>query len=216
VPMESVVTVDARRGSEALPASRSAGRSHVVSLPPVFTAAGSTLRHRGMGAPRRRIYGEKGESCSSSTTSRSQAVDTARDQRRVSKYFRGAGTPQRETSVRQLIGGSSERYARGVSIKGICDPRRRGSFGDELTHLLLHQKGCFNSPVWFNVGSMRALSAAHASFFGRGYHGLHPRLVPTRGRDLQGRLGVGRQSLPSASSRERLAAEGRPLVRSPS
>jgi ribonucleoside-diphosphate reductase alpha chain len=25
-------------------------------------------------------------------------------------------------------------------------------FADELTHLLLHQKACFNSPVWFNVG----------------------------------------------------------------
>ena len=28
----------------------------------------------------------------------------------------------------------------------------RTIFADELTHLLLHQKACFNSPVWFNVG----------------------------------------------------------------
>src|SRR5207253_9209889 len=26
------------------------------------------------------------------------------------------------------------------------------TFADELTHLLLHQKAAFNSPVWFNVG----------------------------------------------------------------
>ena len=26
------------------------------------------------------------------------------------------------------------------------------TFADELTHILLHQKVCFNSPVWFNVG----------------------------------------------------------------
>src|SRR5205085_7689003 len=26
------------------------------------------------------------------------------------------------------------------------------AFRDELTHLLLHQKAAFNSPVWFNVG----------------------------------------------------------------
>jgi len=26
------------------------------------------------------------------------------------------------------------------------------NFRDELTHLTLTQKACFNSPVWFNVG----------------------------------------------------------------
>jgi ribonucleoside-diphosphate reductase alpha chain len=72
----------------------------------------------------------------------------------VSKYFRGPlGTPQRETSVRQLIG---------RVVDTITDWGRRGgyfltleesdTFADELAHLLLHQKACFNSPVWFNVG----------------------------------------------------------------
>ena len=28
----------------------------------------------------------------------------------------------------------------------------RSTFADELTHILLHQKACFNSPVWFNCG----------------------------------------------------------------
>ena len=72
----------------------------------------------------------------------------------VNKYFRGhVGTPERENSVRQLIG----RVADTITAWG----RRGGYFRDdaegdafqaELTHLLLHQKVAFNSPVWFNVG----------------------------------------------------------------
>ena len=72
----------------------------------------------------------------------------------VSKYFRGhVGTPERETSARQLIG----RVANTITDWGIKD----GYFSDEvsaeifraeLTHLLINQKMAFNSPVWFNVG----------------------------------------------------------------
>jgi ribonucleoside-diphosphate reductase alpha chain len=72
----------------------------------------------------------------------------------VSKYFYGkAGAPDREHSVRQLIGrvvdtitdwGVHQRYFRTV--------QDAANFRDELTHLTLTQKACFNSPVWFNVG----------------------------------------------------------------
>ncbi len=72
----------------------------------------------------------------------------------VSKYFYGkAGSPERETSVRQLIGrvvdtitdwGVHQRYFRTI--------QDAANFRDELTHLTLTQKACFNSPVWFNVG----------------------------------------------------------------
>jgi len=72
----------------------------------------------------------------------------------VSKYFRGPlGTPQRETSVRQLIGrvvGTIHSW--GVAQGYFATPGDAAVFADELTHLLLHQKACFNSPVWFNVG----------------------------------------------------------------
>jgi ribonucleoside-diphosphate reductase alpha chain len=72
----------------------------------------------------------------------------------VSKYFRGPlGTPQRETSVRQLIGrvvGTIRSW--GVAQGYFATPADAAVFADELTHLLLHQKACFNSPVWFNVG----------------------------------------------------------------
>ncbi len=72
----------------------------------------------------------------------------------VSKYFRGhIGTPSRERSVKQLIDrvvntitgwAATQRYFAG--------DEDLATFKAELTHLLLHQKMAFNSPVWFNVG----------------------------------------------------------------
>src|SRR5438876_8229633 len=71
----------------------------------------------------------------------------------VSKYFRGPlGTPQRERSVRQLIGRVVDTIAEWGAAQGyFATPEDRASFTDELTHLLLHQKASFNSPVWFNM-----------------------------------------------------------------
>ncbi len=72
----------------------------------------------------------------------------------ASKYFHGKrGTPERESSVRQLVGrvastitewGSEGGYFAGEHIAAI--------FHDELVHLLLNQMMAFNSPVWFNCG----------------------------------------------------------------
>ncbi|MDY0003263.1 MAG: vitamin B12-dependent ribonucleotide reductase [Polyangia bacterium] len=72
----------------------------------------------------------------------------------VQKYFRGVqDSPSREQSIKDLINrvvntladwGTKQRYFRG--------PRDAEIFTDELTHLLVHQKASFNSPVWFNVG----------------------------------------------------------------
>lgn len=71
----------------------------------------------------------------------------------VSKYFYGEmGTPERETSVRQLI----HRICRTIADWGIADgyfDKENGDiFYDELCWLCLNQYGAFNSPVWFNVG----------------------------------------------------------------
>ena len=71
----------------------------------------------------------------------------------VSKYFFGQqGTPERETSVRQLI----HRVARTIADWGVNDgyfSRKDGEvFYEELSWLCLNQHGAFNSPVWFNVG----------------------------------------------------------------
>ncbi len=72
----------------------------------------------------------------------------------VSKYFRGTlGTPQRERSVKQLVG----RVANTIADWGINDGYFASSedaeaFRAELTYLLVNQYTAFNSPVWFNVG----------------------------------------------------------------
>jgi ribonucleoside-diphosphate reductase alpha chain len=72
----------------------------------------------------------------------------------VSKYFRGQlGSPQREHSVRQLIGRVADTItAWGVAGGYFAAADDRATFHAELTHILLNQHACFNSPVWFNVG----------------------------------------------------------------
>src|SRR5581483_12341965 len=80
----------------------------------------------------------------------------------VSKYFHGKmGSPDRERSVAQLVHrvvdtitdwGKTGRY-----FKTETDAE---NFRNELAHLMLTQKACFNSPVWFNVGVVKE---------GRGY-----------------------------------------------
>ncbi|MFM7736858.1 MAG: vitamin B12-dependent ribonucleotide reductase [Alphaproteobacteria bacterium] len=72
----------------------------------------------------------------------------------ASKYFRGTpGTPERETSVKQLVGRVVRSIKRWGEEQGyFATPGDADVFADELTHLLVRQKASFNSPVWFNVG----------------------------------------------------------------
>src|SRR4029077_14915415 len=72
----------------------------------------------------------------------------------VSKYFRGPlGGPQREHSVRQMIGRVVDTITGWGSKDGYFAAEEDArAFADELTHILVHQKACFNSPVWFNCG----------------------------------------------------------------
>lgn len=71
-----------------------------------------------------------------------------------SKYFHGKlGTNKRENSLKQLIG----RVAKTITEWGFRDgyfssKENSQVFYHELTHILLHQKAAFNSPVWFNLG----------------------------------------------------------------
>ena len=70
------------------------------------------------------------------------------------KYFRGRlGSDERESSVKQMIG----RVAGTIGAWGreggyFASDEDADAFEMELTHILLHQKAAFNSPVWFNVG----------------------------------------------------------------
>ncbi|CAL9309258.1 MULTISPECIES: vitamin B12-dependent ribonucleotide reductase [unclassified Streptomyces] len=73
----------------------------------------------------------------------------------TSKYFRGAvGTPQRETSLKQLIDRIVKTYRKAGEEYGyFSSPADAEIFEHELAYALLHQIFSFNSPVWFNVGT---------------------------------------------------------------
>jgi ribonucleoside-diphosphate reductase alpha chain len=78
----------------------------------------------------------------------------------VSKYFRKAGVPDKATgklgsekSVKQVV----YRLAHTIRKQGehfgvFATTEDADTFEMELSHLLITQKGAFNSPVWFNCG----------------------------------------------------------------
>ena len=70
------------------------------------------------------------------------------------KYFRGKlGSPERESSVKQMIGRVAGTIADWGREGGyFASDEDADAFEDELTAILLNQKAAFNSPVWFNVG----------------------------------------------------------------
>ena len=72
----------------------------------------------------------------------------------VSKYFRGQlGTPERERSVRQLIGRVVDTITRWADEQQyFASAEDLDAFSGDLKHLLVEQKAAFNSPVWFNCG----------------------------------------------------------------
>jgi ribonucleoside-diphosphate reductase alpha chain len=84
----------------------------------------------------------------------------------VSKYFRGhLGTPQRERSVKQLIGrvvGKIREW--GDASHYFKTPEDSQTFADELTDILVNQRMAFNSPVWFNLGVENTPQQASACF----------------------------------------------------
>ncbi len=78
----------------------------------------------------------------------------------VSKYFRKAGVPGRghEESARQVV----RRIAGAIRASGerqggyFASEADAEAFQAELSHMLIHQIGAFNSPVWFNCGLAEA------------------------------------------------------------
>src|SRR5689334_5999761 len=70
------------------------------------------------------------------------------------KYFRGRmSSPERETSVKQMIGRVVDTIA-GWGREGgyFADTDEAETFEAELKAILVNQYASFNSPVWFNVG----------------------------------------------------------------
>src|SRR5690606_21249770 len=82
------------------------------------------------------------------------------------KYFRGTlGTPERESSLRQVI----DRVVDTISQWGreggyFADDEEAETFTAELKYILVTQRAAFNSPVWFNIGVRGVPQQASACF----------------------------------------------------
>jgi ribonucleoside-diphosphate reductase alpha chain len=129
----------------------------------------------------------------------------------VSKYFRGQiGTPERERSVKQLVGrvvDTITEWARKQRYFASEDDLQ--AFSDDLKHLLVYQKAAFNSPVWFNVG-FEAHPQCSACFINSVQDTMDSilRLARTEGMLFKYGSGTGSNLSPIRSSKEVLAGGG--------
>ena len=82
------------------------------------------------------------------------------------KYFRGTlGTPERETSLRQVADRIVDTITRwGVEGDYFADQAEADAFTAELKYILVTQRAAFNSPVWFNIGVEGVPQQASACF----------------------------------------------------
>jgi ribonucleoside-diphosphate reductase alpha chain len=129
----------------------------------------------------------------------------------VSKYFRGQiGTPERERSVRQLIGRvvtTITEWAR--SNRYFAAEEDLQAFSDDLKHILVYQKAAFNSPVWFNCGFEKAPQCS-ACFINSVQDTMDSilTLARTEGMLFKFGSGTGTNLSPIRSSKELLAGGG--------
>jgi len=133
----------------------------------------------------------------------------------ASKYFRGPmvetpGGPQRERSVKQLI----DRVVNTLTEWGRRDgyfsaEEEAQTFHDELKHILVQQKACFNSPVWFNLGIEEKPQCSACFILSIEDH-MDSILdwYRTEGRIFKGGSGSGINLSKLRSSKERVAAGG--------
>ncbi|HLQ67620.1 MAG TPA: vitamin B12-dependent ribonucleotide reductase [Candidatus Limnocylindrales bacterium] len=129
----------------------------------------------------------------------------------ASKYFRGQmDTPQRERSVKRLIGRVATTIAGWGRAQGyFVSEMDAQAFEDELTYLLLHQKASFNSPVWFNCGveTKPQCSACFINSVGDTMEGILT-LAKTEGLLFKWGSGTGTNFSSLRSSREHIQGGG--------
>ena len=130
----------------------------------------------------------------------------------VSKYFRGhIGTPERERSVKQLIGRVVGRIREWGEKSGYFhSPEDAQTFSDELSFLLVTQRMAFNSPVWFNLGVQGTPQQASACFINSVEDTMESimSLAKTEAMLFKGGSGTGSNLSRIRSSKERLAGGG--------
>jgi ribonucleoside-diphosphate reductase alpha chain len=130
----------------------------------------------------------------------------------ASKYFRGhIGRPERENSIRQLIGRVVGRIREWGDQSGYFRTANDSqNFSDELTHILLAQRMAFNSPVWFNLGVADVPQQASACFINSVDDTMSSimDLAKTEAMLFKGGSGAGSNLSKIRSSREGLAGGG--------
>ena len=128
------------------------------------------------------------------------------------KYFRGSpGSPERETSVRQIIDRVVETLAgwgrEGSYFASLEDAE---NWAEELRFLLVTQQASFNSPVWFNLGVPGRSQQGSACFINSVEDSMESilDLVKTEGMLFKFGSGTGTNLSVLRSSREQLSGGG--------
>jgi ribonucleoside-diphosphate reductase alpha chain len=128
------------------------------------------------------------------------------------KYFRGApGSPERETSVRQIIDRVVDTLARwGVEGNYFASDEDAENWAEELRFLLVTQQASFNSPVWFNIGVPGRSQQGSACFINSVQDSMESilELVKTEGMLFKFGSGTGTNLSVLRSSREQLSGGG--------
>jgi ribonucleoside-diphosphate reductase alpha chain len=128
------------------------------------------------------------------------------------KYFRGGqGTPERETSVRQLIDRVVETLAKwGREGNYFASEEDAENWAEELRYLLVTQHASFNSPVWFNLGVPGRAQQGSACFINSVQDSMESilELVKTEGMLFKFGSGTGTNLSVLRSSKEQLSGGG--------
>ena len=115
------------------------------------------------GSPTGRTARSPSSSATSSSRSRGRSTPPTSSPRSTSAGT--LGTPERESSLRQVI----DRVVDTITTWGheggyFVDADEEPAFRDELKYILVTQRAAFNSPVWFNIGVKGVPQQASACF----------------------------------------------------
>src|SRR5467141_109972 len=128
------------------------------------------------------------------------------------KYFRGSpGSPERETSVRQIIDRVVDTLARWGREGGyFATEEDAENWAEELRYLLVTQHAPFNSPVWFNIGIPGRSQQASACFINSVQDSMESilDLAKTEGMLFKFGSGTGTNLSVLRSSKEQLSGGG--------
>src|SRR3989454_2833839 len=128
------------------------------------------------------------------------------------KSFRGSpGSPERETSVRQIIDRVVETLAKwGLEGAYFASDEDAQNWAEELRYLLVTQHASFNSPVWFNLGVPSRAQQGSACFINSVQDSMESilELVKTEGMLFKFGSGTGTNLSVLRSSKEQVSGGG--------